>query len=32
MECIAVEYFTNPVDQGSNERKSELHSYIIDCN
>ena len=28
MEGINIEYFTNLVDTGSNEKKSEFHSYI----
>ena len=32
MEGIAVEYFTNSVDPGSNETKPEFHSYISDEN
>ena len=32
MEGIAVEYFTNSVDHGSNEKTSEFHSYISDDN
>ena len=32
MEVIDVEYFTIPIDTGSNEVKSEFHSYISDYN
>ena len=32
MEGIAIEYFPTYVDNGNNEEKSELHSYISDVN
>ena len=32
MEGIAVEYFPTSVDNGNNEEKCELHSYISDDN
>ena len=32
MEGIAIEYFPNSIDPGSNEKKYEFHSYISDNN
>ena len=32
MEYISVEYFPSSFDPGNNEKKVELHSYIIDDN
>ena len=32
MEGIEVEYFPDSFDPGSNEAKSEFHSYISDNN
>ena len=31
MEGIAVEYFINLFDPGSNEKKTEIHSYKVKC-
>ena len=32
MEGTAIEYFTNSIDPGINEREYEFHSYISDDN
>ena len=32
MKVIVVEYFPTSFDNGNNEEKSELHSYIRDDN
>ena len=32
MEGIAVDFFPNSIDPGSNEKKSEFHSHVSDDN